>query len=51
MRNVQVNQSSENIAARRLPTIMERLIEGVSFEGPDLKKKTVVGQSVCGAGW
>ncbi|MBV8072013.1 MAG: ATP-dependent protease ATPase subunit HslU [Acidobacteriaceae bacterium] len=37
----QVNQSSENIGARRLHTIMEKLLEDVSFEGPDLKKKTV----------
>jgi len=37
----QVNQSSENIGARRLHTIMEKLVEEVSFEGPDLKKKTV----------
>jgi ATP-dependent HslUV protease ATP-binding subunit HslU len=37
----QVNQSSENIGARRLHTIMEKLVEEISFEGPDLKKKTV----------
>src|SRR5215831_8208233 len=37
----QVNQSSENIGARRLHTIMEKLLEEVSFAGPDLKKKTV----------
>ncbi len=37
----QVNQSSENIGARRLHTIMEKLLEEISFEGPDLKKKTV----------
>src|ERR1035437_5667076 len=37
----QVNQSNENIGARRLHTIMEKLLEEVSFEGPDLKKKTV----------
>jgi ATP-dependent HslUV protease ATP-binding subunit HslU len=36
-----VNQSSENIGARRLHTIMEKLLEEVSFQGPDLKKKTV----------
>jgi ATP-dependent HslUV protease ATP-binding subunit HslU len=36
-----VNLSSENIGARRLHTIMEKLLEEVSFEGPDLKKKTV----------
>jgi len=37
----QVNSTSENIGARRLHTIMEKLLEEVSFEGPDLKKKTV----------
>ena len=37
----QVNESSENIGARRLHTIMEKLLEEVSFEGPDMKKKTV----------
>ena len=37
----QVNESSENIGARRLHTIMEKLLEEISFDGPDLKKKTV----------
>src|SRR5713226_6124053 len=37
----QVNQSSENIGARRLHTIMEKALEEISFAGPDLKKKTV----------
>ncbi|MCU1327612.1 MAG: heat shock protein HslVU, ATPase subunit HslU [Bryobacterales bacterium] len=37
----QVNETSENIGARRLHTIMEKLLEEISFEGPDLKKKTV----------
>jgi ATP-dependent HslUV protease ATP-binding subunit HslU len=36
-----VNQTTENIGARRLHTIMEKLLEEVSFEGPDLRKKTV----------
>ncbi|HTP86047.1 MAG TPA: ATP-dependent protease ATPase subunit HslU [Bryobacteraceae bacterium] len=36
-----VNQSAENIGARRLHTIMEKLLEDVSFQGPDLKKKAV----------
>src|SRR5246500_3887413 len=36
-----VNESAENIGARRLHTIMEKLLEDVSFEGPDLKKKNV----------
>src|SRR5947209_6533768 len=37
----QVNTSAENIGARRLHTIMEKLLEDISFEGPDLKKKNV----------
>jgi ATP-dependent HslUV protease ATP-binding subunit HslU len=37
----QVNESAENIGARRLHTIMEKLLEEISFEGPDLKRKTV----------
>ena len=31
-----VNQSSQNIGARRLYTIMERLLEELSFEAPDM---------------
>src|SRR3954447_2682837 len=37
----QVNETSENIGARRLHTIMEKLLEEISFQGPDLKKKNV----------
>jgi ATP-dependent HslUV protease ATP-binding subunit HslU len=37
----QVNESAENIGARRLHTIMEKLLEDISFEGPDLKKKNI----------
>ena len=36
-----VNENAENIGARRLHTILEKLLEEISFEGPDLKKKTV----------
>src|SRR5262249_51206110 len=32
----QVNQTNQNIGARRLYTIMERLIEELSFEAPDM---------------
>ena len=31
----------ENIGARRLHTIMEKLLEEISFNGPDLKKKNI----------
>src|SRR5437588_2552397 len=34
----QVNETSENIGARRLHTIMETLLEEIAFDGPDLKK-------------
>ena len=37
----QVTESAENIGARRLHTIMEKLLEEISFEGPDLRKKNV----------
>jgi len=36
-----VNETAENIGARRLHTIMEKLLEEISFEGPDFKKKTM----------
>ena len=36
-----VNQTTQNIGARRLHTVLERLLEDVSFEAPDLKRKTV----------
>jgi len=36
-----VNESAENIGARRLHTILEKLLEEISFDGPDLKKKNV----------
>ena len=31
----QVNEQTENIGARRLHTVMERLLEGISFEAAD----------------
>jgi len=34
-----VNQQTEDIGARRLHTIMERLLDEISFEGPDLQPK------------
>ena len=34
-----VNEHQENIGARRLQTIMEKLLEDISFEGPDLEPK------------
>lgn len=37
----EVNQATENIGARRLHTILEKVLEEISFEGPDLKKKKI----------
>ena len=37
----EVNRSMENIGARRLHTIMEKVLEEISFNGPDLKKKNI----------
>jgi ATP-dependent HslUV protease ATP-binding subunit HslU len=36
-----VNQTTQNIGARRLYTIMERLLEDLSFEAPDMKSGEV----------
>ena len=37
----QVNESTENIGARRLHTVMERLLETLSFDAPDQGRKSV----------
>jgi len=37
-----VNESTENIGARRLHTIMERLLEEISFNAPDLEEKEIL---------
>ncbi len=36
-----VNERTENIGARRLHTVMERLLDEVSFEGPDLGGRSI----------
>ena len=36
-----VNDSTENIGARRLHTVMERLLDELSFEAPDRSEKSV----------
>jgi ATP-dependent HslUV protease ATP-binding subunit HslU len=38
---VKVNSSVENIGARRLQTVMERLVEDISFEAPDKQGETI----------
>ncbi|MBS4050021.1 MAG: ATP-dependent protease ATPase subunit HslU [Methylomonas sp.] len=37
----QVNESVENIGARRLHTILEKLLEEISFDAPDMPEKTI----------
>jgi ATP-dependent HslUV protease ATP-binding subunit HslU len=36
-----VNEKTENIGARRLQTIMEKLLEDISFDAPDLEAKQI----------
>ena len=36
-----VNEQTENIGARRLHTILEKVLDEISFEAPELKKKNV----------
>jgi len=38
----EVNRTTQNIGARRLHTILERVVEEISFEGPDLTDRNVV---------
>jgi ATP-dependent HslUV protease ATP-binding subunit HslU len=37
-----VNEMTENIGARRLYTVMERLLDDISFSAPDMKEKQIV---------
>ncbi|MDH4027790.1 MAG: AAA family ATPase, partial [Nitrospirota bacterium] len=37
-----VNEKTENIGARRLHTILEKLLEDISFNAPDLKEDNIV---------
>jgi ATP-dependent HslUV protease ATP-binding subunit HslU len=39
---VRVNEQTENIGARRLHTIMEKVLDEISFLGPDLEPKRQV---------
>lgn len=38
----QVNEKTENIGARRLHTVMEKLLEDISFNAPDMAGETIV---------
>lgn len=35
-----VNQETENIGARRLHTILEKILEDVAYEAPDIEENT-----------
>jgi ATP-dependent HslUV protease ATP-binding subunit HslU len=37
----EVNRTAQNIGARRLHTILERVVEEISFDGPDLRDRRV----------
>lgn len=37
-----VNERTENIGARRLHTVMERLLDEISFDAPDLKEEVII---------
>jgi ATP-dependent HslUV protease ATP-binding subunit HslU len=39
---VKINKRSQSIGARRLHTVMEKLLEDVSFDAPDMKDKNIV---------
>ncbi len=39
---MQVNDQTENIGARRLSTVLEKVLEEISFEGPDLRLAKVI---------
>jgi ATP-dependent HslUV protease ATP-binding subunit HslU len=42
-----VNEQTENIGARRLATIMERVLEDVSFLAPDVARRPVVDEAAA----
>jgi ATP-dependent HslUV protease ATP-binding subunit HslU len=41
-----VNETTEDIGARRLHTILEKVLDEISFEGPDLKEKLQIVDAV-----
>ncbi len=38
----EINTKTENIGARRLHTVMEKLLEDISFNAPDMKGQTII---------
>ena len=45
----QVNERQENIGARRLHTVLERLLESLSFEAPDKDGSVVIDRAYVDA--
>ena len=43
----QVNETTENIGARRLHTIMEKVLDEISFEAPDMVRAAQKGETVA----
>jgi len=39
---VMVNEKTENIGARRLHTVLEKVLEEVSFSAPEIKGETII---------
>lgn len=39
--SARLNESTENIGARRLQTVMEKLMENISFEAPDVEEEEI----------
>ncbi|MCK5767330.1 MAG: HslU--HslV peptidase ATPase subunit, partial [Candidatus Atribacteria bacterium] len=37
-----VNEQTENIGARRIYTILEKILEEISFNAPEIKKKNII---------
>ncbi len=37
----QINQRMQNIGARRLHTVLEKLVEDISFDAPDLPERNI----------
>ena len=43
-----VNERTENIGARRLHTVMEKLVDEISFDAPDMTDKNVtINKDIC----
>ncbi len=40
--SAKVNERTENIGARRLQTVLEKLLEEISFDAPDLEEKDII---------